>query len=105
MSTQYKTNPIFSKLMTFFQISCEKVGRLELLRTAGLRKRIIRALRTFEGEITMGRSMPTPKLLKTLTRGPNHGYGIAQHLHRVSREALRIGEGSLYPALQRLHKH
>lgn len=41
-------------------------------------------------------------ILKTLTRGPNHGYGIAQHIHRVSREALRIGEGSLYPALQRL---
>jgi len=41
-------------------------------------------------------------VLKTLTRGPNHGYGIAQHIRRVSREALRIGEGSLYPALQRL---
>jgi PadR family transcriptional regulator PadR len=41
-------------------------------------------------------------VLKTLSRGPNHGYGIAQHIHRVSRDALRIGEGSLYPALQRL---
>jgi transcriptional regulator len=41
-------------------------------------------------------------ILKTLTRGPNHGYGIAQHVQRVSGEALRIGEGSLYPALQRL---
>lgn len=41
-------------------------------------------------------------ILKTLTRGPNHGYGIAQHIHRVSHDALRIGEGSLYPALQRL---
>lgn len=41
-------------------------------------------------------------ILKTLTRAPNHGYGIAQHIHRVSRDALRIGEGSLYPALQRL---
>ncbi len=41
-------------------------------------------------------------ILKTLTRAPNHGYGIAQHIHRVSGEALRIGEGSLYPALQRL---
>jgi transcriptional regulator len=41
-------------------------------------------------------------ILKTLTRGPNHGYGIAQSIERVSREALRIGEGSLYPALQRL---
>jgi transcriptional regulator len=41
-------------------------------------------------------------ILKTLTCGPNHGYGIAQHVQRVSGEALRIGEGSLYPALQRL---
>lgn len=41
-------------------------------------------------------------VLKTLTHGPNHGYGIAQYIHRVSEDALRIGEGSLYPALQRL---
>ena len=41
-------------------------------------------------------------ILKTLTRGPNHGYGIAQHIQRASEESLRIGEGSLYPALQRL---
>jgi len=41
-------------------------------------------------------------VLKTLTRGSNHGYGIAQHIERVSNDALRIGEGSLYPALQRL---
>ena len=40
-------------------------------------------------------------VLKTLARGPNHGYGIAQHIHRISGEALTIGEGSLYPALQR----
>jgi PadR family transcriptional regulator PadR len=40
-------------------------------------------------------------ILKTLARGPNHGYGIAQHIHAVS-AALKIGEGSLYPALQRL---
>ena len=41
-------------------------------------------------------------ILKTLTRGPNHGYGIAQYIQKISQEALRIGEGSLYPALQRL---
>ena len=41
-------------------------------------------------------------ILKTLTRGSNHGYGIAAHIQRVSSDALRIGEGSLYPALQRL---
>ncbi len=41
-------------------------------------------------------------ILNTLTRGPRHGYGIAQHLLRVSEDALDVGEGSLYPALQRL---
>ena len=41
-------------------------------------------------------------VLKTLTRGPNHGYGIAAHIQRISEDSLRVGEGSLYPALQRL---
>jgi transcriptional regulator len=41
-------------------------------------------------------------ILKTLSRGSNHGYGIAQHIQSVSEDALKIGEGSLYPALQRL---
>ncbi|MCX6592877.1 MAG: PadR family transcriptional regulator [Acidobacteria bacterium] len=41
-------------------------------------------------------------ILKTLSRGTNHGYGIAQHIQQVSGDALKIGEGSLYPALQRL---
>src|SRR5215471_845069 len=41
-------------------------------------------------------------ILKTLSRGPNHGYAIAQHIQSVSVDALKIGEGSLYPALQRL---
>lgn len=41
-------------------------------------------------------------ILHTLSRGANHGYGIAQHIQQVSQDALRIGEGSLYPALQRL---
>ena len=31
-----------------------------------------------------------------------HGYGIAAHIHRLSSELLRVEEGSLYPALQRL---
>jgi len=31
-----------------------------------------------------------------------HGYAIAQHIHRLSNDALRVEEGSLYPALQRM---
>lgn len=41
-------------------------------------------------------------ILKTLTRGPMHGYGIAQRLEQLSEGVLQVGEGSLYPALQRL---
>ena len=44
-------------------------------------------------------------ILKTLSKGANHGFGIAQHIQQVSQDALRIGEGSLYPALQRLLLH
>ena len=41
-------------------------------------------------------------ILKTLVRGPMHGYGIAHHLKTVSDDVLHVGESSLYPALQRL---
>jgi len=41
-------------------------------------------------------------ILKTLTRGPLHGYGIAQYIRQVSDDVLQVEEGSLYPALQRL---
>jgi len=43
-------------------------------------------------------------ILKTLTGQPLHGYGIAQHLARQSREVIQIEEGSLYPALQRMRQ-
>ena len=41
-------------------------------------------------------------VLKTLSRGPLHGYGIAQSIQQVSDDVLKVEEGSLYPALQRL---
>jgi transcriptional regulator len=41
-------------------------------------------------------------ILRTLMRGPMHGYGIADRLKQVSRDVLQVGESSLYPALQRL---
>ena len=41
-------------------------------------------------------------ILKTLSRGPMHGYGISQWIQRISDEVLRVEEGSLYPALHRL---
>lgn len=41
-------------------------------------------------------------ILKTLSRGPLHGYGIARQINLTSGEVLEVEEGSLYPALQRL---
>lgn len=41
-------------------------------------------------------------ILARLARGPEHGFGIAEDVKQASDEVLRIEEGSLYPALQRL---
>ncbi len=43
-------------------------------------------------------------VLKTLSTGPNHGYGIAMRIHQLSDDALRVEEGSLYPALYRMEE-
>src|ERR1041384_6313480 len=41
-------------------------------------------------------------ILKTLSRGEMHGYGIAQFIQSASQDILRVEEGALYPALHRL---
>ena len=41
-------------------------------------------------------------VLKTLAIEPNHGWGIAQRIAELSRDALDVGQGSVYPALVRL---
>ena len=43
-------------------------------------------------------------ILKTLTVQAMHGYGIAQHIQRLSRDVIQVEEGSLYPALQRMRQ-
>ena len=44
-------------------------------------------------------------ILKTLdTLGPQHGYGIARRIEQVSRDALRLNQGTLYPALVKLEQ-
>jgi len=56
-------------------------------------------------------SMPKPDMpsgalvlliLRVLRSGPLHGYAIAQRIHSLSSDALRVEEGSLYPALQKI---
>ena len=43
-------------------------------------------------------------VLQTLSVQPLHGYGIAQQIEALSEDALRVEQGSLYPALERLQK-
>ena len=43
-------------------------------------------------------------ILKTLSWGPRHGYGIARWIQETTDDALQIGEGSLYPALYRMER-
>ena len=59
-----------------------------------------------EGKMTSGNDLLQGTLdlliLKTLALEPMHGWGIALRIQQVSKEALQIGQGSLYPALHRL---
>lgn len=43
-------------------------------------------------------------VLRTLSVQSLHGYAIAQHIERLSRNVLRVEQGSLYPALERLQQ-
>ena len=43
-------------------------------------------------------------ILKALSLGPQHGWALSQRIHQVSREALTVPQGSLYPALYRLER-
>jgi len=43
-------------------------------------------------------------ILKALSLQPMHGWAITQRLEQLSRDVLRVGQGSLYPALQRLEE-
>jgi len=43
-------------------------------------------------------------ILQVVALGPIHGYAIAQRIQQISRDALQVQQGSLYPALRRLEK-
>lgn len=43
-------------------------------------------------------------ILKTLSMGPRHGYGIGKWISRTTEDVLQVGEGVLYPALHRLER-
>lgn len=56
--------------------------------------------KTHRGELVQGTL--DMLVLKTLARGPMHGWGIAQSIQEISEDILRVEEGSLYPALHRM---
>ena len=43
-------------------------------------------------------------ILKALSWGPAHGYGVARWIQHATNDALEVGEGTLYPALHRLEE-
>jgi len=43
-------------------------------------------------------------ILKTLSRGPLHGYAVSKSIREATREAFSVEEGALYPALRRLEQ-
>lgn len=43
-------------------------------------------------------------ILRTLTEGPMHGWGISLRIQQVSEDVLQVNQGSLYPALHRLEQ-
>lgn len=43
-------------------------------------------------------------VLKALSLGPMHGWGLAQRIEQMSREVFQVSQGSLYPALQRMKR-
>ena len=43
-------------------------------------------------------------ILKIVALGPVHGYGISQRIRQISKEVLKVQQGSLYPGLHRLEK-
>ncbi len=44
-------------------------------------------------------------VLKTIALEPMHGWAIAQRIHQMSGEVLRVGQGALYPALHKLEQN
>lgn len=43
-------------------------------------------------------------ILKTLSLTPMHGWGLTHRIQELSKDALRVGQGSIYPALVRLEQ-
>lgn len=56
--------------------------------------------KTPPGELLQG-TLPL-LILRTLAVGPNHGFAIARRIQQLSKDVLKIEQGSLYPALHRM---
>ena len=79
--------------------ACEKIRQLLLKRTADGGAARLAALTAQQIDVPELRRV---RQLVDLQRGALHGYAIAQTIHLLSDEVLRVEEGSLYPALRRV---
>ena len=57
-----------------------------------------------EGKLDLPQGTLDLLILKAVSTGPEHGWAISERIHHVSREAVDIPQGSLYPALHRLER-
>ena len=60
--------------------------------------------RAYENRVEVLQGTLDMLILKVVALRPIHGYAILQRIHQISREALQIRQGSLYPALYRLER-
>jgi PadR family transcriptional regulator, regulatory protein PadR len=57
-----------------------------------------------EGRMALPQGTLDLLILKTLALEPLHGWAVSERLQQISREAVQVGQGSLYPALHRLER-
>src|SRR5213082_1656909 len=57
-----------------------------------------------EGRIDLPQGTLDLLILRTLALEPQHGWGISERIQQISSDALRVQQGSLYPALHRLER-
>ncbi len=88
-------------------------GRHDSIQRSALVLVDVRVLCLYPSDLGMPRKAKKPDalqgtldllVLKTLSREPQHGYGIAARIQQITADTLRVEEGSLYPALHRMEQ-
>src|ERR1700675_4929834 len=96
------------RFLVVFDVSREPSRRSSPCQT---RRACVRLLARLGGQYTVGKTaelLPGTLdmlILKAVSLKPLHGYGVLPRIRQISKEALEIPQGSLYPALYRLEHH